>query len=213
MYEPSHFRVEDAARLYRVIAAHPLGLLVTAGGQGLVANAVPFSMLPELGEKGVLRAHVARANPQWREIAEGASVLVVFQGVDRYISPRLYASKLEHGRVVPTWNYVMVQARGTATVHEDAPWLRRQVDWLTGAQESSSPHPWQVGDAPADFVTAQMRAIVGIEIAVTDLRGKFKVSQNRPAQDKASVLAALDAGETGADHIMAQMLRHAMSGD
>ena len=209
MYEPSHFKVEDRAALHAVIAAHPLGLLVTSGEAGLHANAIPFTLHADIGPNGTLRAHVARANPQWREIAAGASVLVVFQGVERYISPSLYASKLEHHKVVPTWNYVMVQARGSASVHEDADWLRPQIERLTLDQESRRDAPWAVGDAPGEFVAAQMRAIVGIEIAIADLRGKFKVSQNRPAQDRETVLHALDAS---GDAVMAGLLRHASAG-
>ena len=213
MYEPSHFRVADHARLHEVITSNPLALLITSGEAGLMANAVPFTLLADAGDKGTLRAHLARANTQWREIAAGAPVLVVFQGVDRYISPGLYASKQEHGRVVPTWNFVMVQVRGTAVAHEQAPWIRAQIEQLTNTHEAASAHAWQVGDAPADFLAAQMRAIVGIEIEITDLRGKFKVSQNRPAQDKASVLSALDAGPGNTDQQMAALLRQAMSGE
>jgi len=209
VYEPSHFKVEDRAALHGVIAAHPLGLLVTSGEGGLQANAIPFALHRDLGEHGTLRGHVARANPQWRAIAAGADALVVFQGVERYISPSLYASKQEHHKVVPTWNYVMVQARGSASVHEDADWLRPQVERLTRDQEGRRDAPWAVGDAPGDFVAAQMRAIVGVEIAISDLRGKFKVSQNRPAQDGESVLHALD--ESG-DDVMAGLLRQASAG-
>ena len=213
VYEPAHFKVEDAARLHRVIAEHPLGLLITSGGLGILANAIPFVFVPVAGTEGLLRAHVARANPQWQEIAAGAPVLVVFQGVERYISPGLYASKQQDGKVVPTWNYVMVQARGRASVHEDAIWLRAQVEQMTRLREAARAQPWAVGDAPEDFVAAQMRAIVGIEIEITGLRGKFKVSQNRPAQDRASVLAALEKPGTDHDIEMAHLLRAAMSGE
>ena len=213
MYEPAHFQVEDAARLHRVIAGHPLALLITSGGQGILANAVPCVFVPVQETSGLLRAHVARANPQWQEIAAGAPVLVVFQCIERYISPGLYASKQEHGKVVPTWNYVMVQARGTASVHEDAPWLRAQLEQMTGQQEAARSQPWAVGDAPENFVAAQMRAIVGIEIKITDLHGKFKVSQNRPVQDRASVLAALETSGPDHDIEMAHLLRAAMTGE
>lgn len=212
MYVPSHFKVEDAASLHRVMAEHPLALLVSAGGGGLIANSIPFSFDPGRGAKGVLRAHLARANPQWREIAGGAGPLVIFQGVERYISPSLYATKPETHKVVPTWNYVMVQARGKTSVHEDAAWLRPQIERLTRDQEGKRAAPWAVGDAPADFVAQQMRAIVGIEIEITELRGKFKVSQNRPAKDRDSVLRELDASGSADDGVMAALLRQTSAG-
>ena len=211
MYEPEHFKVGDLAALHGVIAAHPLGLLVTSGPGGLIANAAPFVLDAARGAKGTLRVHLARANPQWREIAGGADCLVVFQGADRYISPGLYASKAETGKVVPTWNYVMVQARGRASVHEDAGWLRPQVDALTGAHEAARAKPWTVADAPPAYVAGQMRAIVGIEIAIDDLRGKFKVSQNRVAADRQSVLDALETAGPDEDIAMARLLRDAMA--
>ena len=213
MYEPTHFKVENSASLHKVMREHPLALLITAGALGPIANAIPFTLEADIGPRGTLRAHCARANPQWRELAEGAAPLVVFQGIERYISPSFYASKKEHGKVVPTWNYVMVQARGRAKVQDNAPFVRAQIEQLTNTHESASAHAWQVGDAPDDFVAAQMRAIVGIEIEINDLRGKFKVSQNRPAQDKASVLAALSAGAGDTDQQMAALLRQAMSGE
>lgn len=213
MYEPLHFKVEDRQKLFDVIAANPLALLVSSGAQGLLANAIPFQCHPELCHHGVLRAHVARANSQWRDLVGGLEVLVVFQGVERYISPSLYASKQAHGKVVPTWNYVMVQARGKAMVQEDAPWLRRQSSRLTDTHEAMRAEPWAVDDAPPDFVSAQMRAIVGIEIEISDLRGKFKVSQNRAPQDRASVLGALEASSNGDDLVMADLLRQSMAGD
>ena len=212
MYEPEHFKVHEAARLHALMAAHPLGLLVSAGAQGLLANAVPFQFFERL-EHGILQGHVARANTQWRDLAGGLDVLVVFQGVDRYISPSLYASKPEHGKVVPTWNYVMVQARGRAEVHEDASWLRQQIGAITDRQEASRVQPWAVSDAPDNYVAMQMRAIVGIEIELTGLIGKFKVSQNRSAEDRASVLAGLEAGGTALDKGMADMLRPFVRGN
>ena len=213
MYEPTHFRVEERTRLHQVMVEHPLGLLVSSGEQGLLANALPFTLVPELGPKGTLRAHLARANPQWRDFTDGLGVLVVFQGVDRYISPALYASKAEHGKVVPTWNYVMVQARGRIMVYDNPTWLRAQLGQLTQDNERLRAKPWAVGDAPDAFVAAQMRAIVGIEIEIADLRGKFKVSQNKPARDQASVLAALESSGAPDDMTMAGLLRQSMAGE
>lgn len=212
MYEPSHFKVEDRAQLHAVIRAYPLGLLVTAGAGGLMANPVPFVLHGDIGAQGTLRAHLARPNPQWREIGEGAEVLVVFQGANHYITPAWYASKKEHGKVVPTWNYVTVQVRGSARAIEDAHWLREQLDSLTDVHERSMTgrqpdrEPWAVGDAPDAFVAAQMRGIVGVEIDITDMAGKFKVSQNRPEADKRGVLNGLNAQTESESHMMAKLV-------
>ena len=187
MYQPPHFREDDIGVQYALIRAHPLGLLITAGAGGLVANPVPFLIDEAGGDKGVLRAHVARANRQWQEIGEGAEALVVFQGAEAYVTPSWYKTKQETGKVVPTWNYAIVQARGPATVVEDAAWLRSQIDALTAQQEGKRPQPWQVGDAPEPFIAAQLKGIVGIEIPIAEIEGKWKVSQNRPEADRAGV--------------------------
>ena len=169
-----------------MIRAHPLAQLVTAGPGGLMANPAPMQAI-EAGETLFLRAHLARANPQWREIAAGAEVLAIFEGRDFYVSPSWYATKAETHKVVPTWNYVTVQARGMARIDESPEWLRAQVGALTDAQEAGRAEPWAVTDAPADFIAMQMRAIVGVEIEVTALTGKFKLSQNRSEADRAGV--------------------------
>jgi transcriptional regulator len=193
MYEPPFHREDDLARQHALIAARPLGLLVSNGAEGLVANAVPFLIDPAASKLGTLRAHVARANGQWRDLVAAPDVLVVFQGPDHYISPSWYATKQETGKVVPTWNYVMVQARGRAKVIEDDAWISRQIAALTSTQESHLKKPWAVGDAPADFIAMQRKAIVGIEIEILDMRGKWKASQNRSAADRAGVVAGLEA--------------------
>ncbi|MCC0035314.1 MAG: FMN-binding negative transcriptional regulator [Hoeflea sp.] len=190
MYQPPHFIETDETVLRALIEAHPLGLLISAAGEDVLANPVPFLVSVRDGIT-TLRAHLSRANPQWRHIRDGASVLVVFQGADSYVTPSWYASKAEHGKVVPTWNYAMVQARGTATVHEGSEWLRPQVNELTDRHEADRPAPWKVDDAPEAFVEAQLRGIVGIEIAVAQLTGKWKVSQNRPEADRRGVHAGL----------------------
>ena len=192
MYQPPHFREEGREALAALVRAHPLGLLVTAGPGGLMANPVPFLLYAE-GEHGVLRAHVARANPQWRELEAVADCLVVFQGPEAYVTPSWYATKRETGRVVPTWNYATVQARGRPRAISDAGWLRRQGDDLTAAREGGRPEPWAVSDAPEPFVAAQLRAIVGVEIALTAIAGKWKMSQNRTAEDRAGVVRGLAA--------------------
>lgn len=190
MYLPPQFTETDETVLRALIAAHPLGLLISASQSGVLANPVPFLVAVKDGVT-TLRAHVSKANEQWRQIKDGASVLVVFQGSNTYVTPSWYAAKAEHGKVVPTWNYVMVQARGAATVHEGADWLGQQVTELTVRHEANRPEPWKVSDAPEAFVAAQLRGIVGIEIAAAELTGKWKVSQNRQEADRRGVHAGL----------------------
>jgi transcriptional regulator len=199
MYVPEAFDETRPAALAALIRDHPLGLLVSGGPAGLLANPVPFRLDPEGGPHGVLRAHLARANPQWRAIAEAPEVLVVFQGPQAYVTPSWYATKRDHGRVVPTWNYMIVPSRGRATLHHNPAWLRRQIDALTAAREAARPEPWAVADAPEPFVAAQLRGIVGVEVAVAALVGKWKLSQNRSAADRAGVAAGLAA--EGADAV------------
>ena len=191
MYQPPHFRMDDRETQHALIRENPLGLLISAVPEGPVANAIPFHLDPGFGEKGRLQAHVARANPQWRAIRDGASVLVVFQGVDAYVTPAWYETKRETGKVVPTWNYAMVQVRGPATVIEDAAWLRTQIEALTRGQEDRRAEPWAVGDAPEDFIASQIKGIIGIEIEIAAIEGKWKVSQNRNAADRRGVIDGL----------------------
>ena len=193
MYEPTLHREGDLARQHALINARPLGLLISHGPQGLLANAVPFRLESAASKYGTLQAHVARANPQWRDLAVSRDALVVFQGVDHYVSPSWYATKQETHKVVPTWNYVMVQVRGPVRVIEDDAWLERQIAALTARQEATLPVPWAVSDAPPDFIALQRRAIVGIEIEISDIRGKWKTSQNRNAADRAGVVQGLGA--------------------
>lgn len=207
MYEPSHFKVEDREQLHAVIRQHPLATLVTAGEGGLLANLVPFVLHAEEGRQGVLRAHLARPNAQWKAIAAGADTLVVFAGVERYVTPAWYPSKREHGKVVPTWNYVTVQARGQARVSEDAAWLRPHLEQLTAQQERPRAEPWAVDDAPEPFIAAQMRGIVGIEIEIASLLGKFKLSQNRQEADKLGVLNGLSADPESGSQAMAALVK------
>jgi transcriptional regulator len=204
MYQPPHFRDETRAAQHGLIRAYPLGLLITGGAAGLIADPVPF-LLDESGPYGTLRAHLARANPHWQALAEAEECLVVFQGPQGYVTPGWYASKREHGRVVPTWNYATVHAWGRPRVIEDADWLRRQVADLTTLRETPRAAPWAVDDAPAPFVAAQLRAIVGIEIPITRIEGKWKMSQNRPEADRAGVVAGMRAeGETALAELVAE---------
>ena len=194
MYLPKHFEETRPEALHELIRAHPLGMLVTLNAAGLQANSVPFILDADpAGGPGILRAHVARANPLWRETRGDVEALVVFQGPQAYISPGWYASKAEHGKVVPTWNYVTVQARGTLRAVDDAQWLRAFVTRLTTKHEAVQAQPWAVTDAPPEYIDTMTRAIVGIEISLTALTGKWKVSQNRSAADRNGVANGLRA--------------------
>lgn len=207
MYEPAHFRIEDRAKLLETIRAHPLGVLVSAGPSGLMANPVPFIVAEDAAGAPVLRAHLARANQQWREFVAGGTALVVFQGAEHYISPGWYETKRETGKVVPTWNYVHVQVRGPARVHEGAEFLRPQIEALTSQHEGPRAESWKVDDAPEPFIAAQMRGIVGLEIAIESIAGKFKLSQNRNAADFAGVVAGLEAEPDSAGPDLARIMR------
>ncbi len=207
MYEPPLHREDDLARQHALIEARTIGLLISHGPQGLIANAVPFLLDPAASKLGTLKAHVARANPQWRDLQASPQALVVFQGADHYVSPSWYPTKQETHKVVPTWNYVMVQARGPARVVEDDEWLERQIAALTAKQEASREAPWAVRDAPPDFIALQRKAVVGIEIEIADIRGKWKTSQNRSAADRAGVVEGLEAIGDEAAQAMAELVR------
>ena len=193
MYQPTLFREDRLDVQHALIEAHPLAILVTAGPAGLLANPIPFLIDRAGGERGTLRAHLARANAHWQELEQVPEALVIFQGADDYITPSWYASKREHGRVVPTWNYATVHCWGRPKVIHDAGWLRRQIDGLTALQEGRRPEPWAISDAPDEFVAAQIHGIVGLEIEIARIEGKWKVSQNRPEADRHGVVAGLAA--------------------
>ena len=194
MYLPKHFEETRPEPLHELIRAQPLGLLVTMNETGLQANPVPFILDPDpAGGPGILRAHVARANPLWRETRGDVDALVVFQGPQAYVSPNWYPSKAEHGKAVPTWNYVMVQARGPLRAIDDAAWVRAFVTRLTTRHEAVQAKPWAVTDAPPEYIDTMTRAIVGIEITLTALTGKWKVSQNRSTADRDGVANGLRA--------------------
>lgn len=206
MYQPPHFREDRLDVQHRLIVTHSLGLLVTAGPGGLQANNIPFLVDPAASERGTLRAHLARANPQLAELAAVNECLVVFQGPQRYISPSLYPTKQETGKVVPTWNYITVHAWGAPRVIDDAGWIHQQVDDLTRHKEDTRANPWQVADAPEPFVAAQLKGIVGLEIPIARIEGKWKVSQNRPAIDQAGVVAGLRNEDGDAEIMAAEVL-------
>jgi len=204
MYLPTLFREERLEVLHTFIRARPLGLLISQGSTGLLANLLPFVLKSGASERGVLQAHMARANPQWRELDE-QKVLVVFRGPDAYVSPSLYVTKKQTGKVVPTWNYAMVQARGTARLQDQSDWLTPQLNALTAGREAGRPQPWSVTDAPPDYIEAQKKAIVGLEIEIAELDGKWKVSQNQPEANRRSVVEAFSAD--GSTSEMAELVR------
>ena len=173
MYQPPHFREDRVEVQHGLIRSHPLGLLITAGPGGLQANPIPFLVYSDRTAHGTLRAHMARGNPQWRELAAVKECLVVFQGPQQYITPSLYPTKQEHGKVVPTWNYVTVHAWGAPQVIEDTAWLRRQIEDLTNLNEGVLPEPWKVDDAPEQYLASQMKGIIGIEIPIAKIDGKW----------------------------------------
>jgi transcriptional regulator len=189
VYLPKHFEQNDPQALQALMRDHPLATLVSLGDEGLTADHVPLEYDVA---SSTLRGHVARANPVWRHAA-GQPVLAVFCGPQAYISPSLYPSKAEHHKVVPTWNYAVVHAHGPLQVVEQAPWLHALVSRLTGHHEAPRAQPWAVSDAPDDYVQQMLRAIIGIEIPVGRLIGKWKVSQNRSDADRAGVAAGLAA--------------------
>ena len=200
MYIPASFKEKRIEIMQALMRAHPLGLLVTYGDSGLQASPLPFLLYvdegecgeyAECGKYGVLRAHMAKANPHWVALAGVSECLVVFQGAEGYVTPSWYPAKSETHKVVPTWNYATVQARGKPSLVEDAQWLRRQLDDLTAVHERPRPRPWSVSDAPAEFIATQMQAIIGIEIPIQRLDGKWKMSQNKSAADRAGVVRGM----------------------
>ncbi|RYF24463.1 MAG: FMN-binding negative transcriptional regulator [Comamonadaceae bacterium] len=191
MYIPAHFAETRPEELARIVSAHPLGMLVTHGSDGLDADHIPFEFDAQEGTHGVLRAHVARANPVWQRTPDGAPVMVVFRGAEAYISPSWYPSKHDAHRQVPTWNYEVVHAHGTLAVCDDDRFVRRIVARLTKRHEAGEPVPWKMGDAAPGFVDELLRHIVGIEIAVTSLVGKRKLSQNKDARDREGAAESL----------------------
>ena len=207
MYVPRHFAETRVDVLHDLIRRHPLGTLVVAGAAGMEATHIPFEIDAQPAPFGTLRCHVARANPIWQQIAADRPVLVVFLGEQSYVSPSWYASKQENGKVVPTWNYAAVHACGTAKVLHDAAWLRQMVEDLTNRYEQGRIDPWHVSDAPAEYVEKLLGAIVGIEIPVTQLTGKWKMSQNRPVADRQGVVAGLERDGTPAEADVAALVK------
>src|SRR6476659_2452430 len=191
MYIPAHFAADDAT-VQDLLVRHGAADLITLTEDGLLATMLPFAYEPAAGEHGTLLGHVARNNDQWRKPPSGESLAIV-RGPDAYVSPSWYAAKAEHGRVVPTWNYVTAHVYGRLVVHDDPAWLDTLVRRLTDRHEQGSAEPWSVDDAPQRFIAGQLRAIVGLELMITRIEAKLKLSQNRPDADIAGVLAGLEA--------------------
>jgi transcriptional regulator len=193
MHNPPTFQQHSVEAMHGLMRTYPLALLVTHGPDGLQASPIPFLLYADEGEYGTLRAHMARANPHWKELGDVDECLVVFRGPDGYVTPSWYASKVATQKVVPTWNYAIVHARGKPLAIDDAAWLARQLNDLTSFHEAPRPQPWSIGDAPGDYIAAQMKAIVGIEIPIARLEGKWKMSQNKDEADRRGVLRGMRA--------------------
>jgi len=205
VYLPSHFREDRPEVLRALMDAYPLAALISSGASGLVANHVPLLFDPSEGVHGVLRGHLARGNNQWRELAAG-EVLVIFQGPQAYISPAWYPTKQETGKAVPTWNYATVHAWGPVEVYEDRARLRAFLGLLTERHEEARPNPWSVTDAPADYIDGLLGAIVGIEVRITRIEGKWKVSQNQPDRNRQGVATGLEAESGSSGVAMASLV-------
>ena len=212
MYLPKHFEERDPERLRSFIERYPLGSLVTATESGLDANHIPFLFADTGSAAGTLHGHIARANPLWREVVGDATALVIFRGPDSFISPSWYPSKRENARVVPTWNYAVVHVHGVLRFVDDPAWVRSHVEALTREHEGKRDAPWAVTDAPADFIEKMVAAVVGIEISITQLVGKWKVSQNRSISDRVGVVEALERETVPSGTTIAALIRETLDG-
>jgi transcriptional regulator len=207
VYQPSHdrFQVEDAAAYLATLAAAVPATLVTLSSRGLVASILPMVFHPTEGSSGVLRGHLARGNPQWRDIAAGIEALAIFDGPDTYITPAFYETKRLTGKDVPTWNYTTVQVRGPLALHDEPDWLLAHLRTLVDRQEAGRPEPWSVDDPPEGYIATQGRAIVGLEMPITSIDAKRKLSQNRIPADFQGVIAGLSEGSPREQAVAAEM--------
>jgi transcriptional regulator len=208
MYQPAHhrFEVADPAALLAELAARVPATLVTLAADGLHASILPMLFDAGEGEHGMLRGHLARPNPQWRDIDSAVEVLAIFDGPDAYISPAFYEEKRRTGKVVPTWNYVTILAHGTITLHPEPEWLLAHVRRLVERHEAARTDPWSIDDAPEGYVETQVRAIVGLELRISRLEAKRKLTQNRSEADFAGTIAGLAAGSPR-EHAVADEMR------
>ena len=203
MYLPSAFRQDDLAELHAQLQASPFALLTSAGATGVQASHLPLLLAPDEGEFGTLYGHFARANPHWRDLQGSAEALAVFSGPDAYISPGWYPAKAEHGKVVPTWNYIAVHARGPVELIEEPERLLQIVSRLSDQHESGRERPWAVSDTPREYLDSMLRAIVGFALPIRRLEGKWKLGQNRSAADQAGVRDGLAASPSPGDRELA----------
>jgi transcriptional regulator len=208
MYLPSSFRQDDLATLHRQVAACRLATVVSQGPSGLQASHLPLLLVADEGEYGTLYGHFARANPHWQELANGGEVLTIFSGPDAYVSPSWYPAKAEHGKVVPTWNYIAVHAYGQAEVFDDAERLLTLVSRLSERHEAGRAQPWAVEDAPRDYIDGMLRAIVGFALPIERLEGKWKLGQNRSAADQSGVREGLNASLDARDRELAARMHN-----
>ena len=211
MYVPKLHEETDPSVLHALIKSHPLGAWVTQGKEGLLANHIPFLLDASRGAQGTLVGHVARANPVWQSFSSTVNSIIIFQGAEAYITPSWYPSKHEHGKAVPTWNYAVVHAHGMPRVVDDREWLLQQLTRLTDVHEAGQALPWKVSDAPPDFIESLLDVIVGIEIPIDKLVGKWKVSQNRPEPDKLGVVAGLLSRDDAPSRDMASLVKKHLS--
>jgi transcriptional regulator len=206
MYLPVHFEETRTEVLHALIAEHPLGALVTVGSDGLTGNHIPFLLNASDGPHGTLIGHVARNNALWQDHDTNVDALVIFQGASAYISPNWYATKQRTHEVVPTYNYAVVHVHGPLTIHDDPKWLRGVVGKLTKAMEALQAAPWKMADAPSGFIAQQLENIVGIEIPISRITGKWKTSQNRPIEDRVGAVDGLRASGDPAHAEMAELI-------
>lgn len=206
VYIPKHFNEQKVSVMHELMRVCPLATLVTIASNGLTANHIPLLLVENLSPFGTLQGHVARANPVWRDSLPEVEALAVFHGADAYITPTWYATKKETGKVVPTWDYVAVHAYGVLRVVDDAEWLRSQIERLTAYHESERVEQWKLTDAPEDYIEKLIATVVGIEMVITKLEGKWKVSQNQPEQNKLGVVSGLQNRNKPKDLTMAELV-------
>lgn len=209
MYCPAAFRQDDLPSLHAQIQSSGLAIVTSTGAQGLQASHLPLLLEPGEGEFGTLYGHFARANPHWRDLADGAEALVVFSGSEAYVHPGWYPAKAEHGKVVPTWNYIAVHAWGQAEVFDEPERLLQLVSRLSDRHEQGRAQPWAVSDAPREYIDAMLRAIVGFALPIRRVEGKWKLSQNRSANDQTGVRVGLATSNNPRDHELAAQMNPA----
>jgi len=207
LYNPKHFEETRVDVLHDHVRSHPLATFVTLTSRGLNANHLPLLLKAEPGPFGALHGHVSRANPVWKDLDSSVDALAIFSGPSAYISPSWYPTKARNGEAVPTWNYAVVHAYGRVRIVEDPEWLRTHVDALSRAHEDGRPEPWTIADAPGKYIDRLLGGIVGFEIPVTRLEGKWKVSQNHPAENRAGVVSGLTSSGDAADAAVAALVR------